>query len=82
MRTITTRDFRNSSASVLDAVEGGETIIISRNGVEIAEVRPLRKRRTFVPIAELMTAVMSRTDADTYATFRADLDLVFGDERL
>jgi prevent-host-death family protein len=82
MRTITTRDFRNASAAVLDAVEGGETVIISRNGVQIAEVRPIAKRRTFVPISELMTAFMSRTDGDSYASFRADLDTVFGDDRL
>jgi prevent-host-death family protein len=82
MRTVTTRDFRNSSAAVLDAVEAGETIVISRNGVNIAEVRPIVKRRTFVPLSEVLAAFQSRPGGDTYAKFRADQDAFFGEDRL
>lgn len=80
MRTVTTRDFRNSSASVLDAAEAGETIIITRNGTEIAEVPPIVKRRTFVPMRELFDAFKSRPGGNSYAAFRADQDEFFGDD--
>lgn len=45
MKTITQREFCNSSAAVMDAVEAGETYHITRNGAEAAELRPLRRRR-------------------------------------
>lgn len=80
MRTISTREFRNSSASVLDAVEAGETILITRNGTEIAEVRPIVKRRTFVPMRELLEAFKSRPGGSSYAEYRANQDEFFGDD--
>ncbi|MGH3910811.1 MAG: type II toxin-antitoxin system Phd/YefM family antitoxin, partial [Pseudonocardiaceae bacterium] len=40
MKTITQREFRNNSAAVMDAVEAGETYHITRNGTEVAELRP------------------------------------------
>jgi prevent-host-death family protein len=80
MRIVTTREFRNSSASVLDAVEAGETIVITRNGAEIAEVRPIVRRRTFVPLSELLHAFKSRPGGGSYAQFRADQDAFFGDD--
>lgn len=45
MKIISQREFRNSSAAVMDAVEGGETYHITRNGIEVAEVRPLPRRK-------------------------------------
>ncbi|MFD8585177.1 type II toxin-antitoxin system Phd/YefM family antitoxin [Streptomyces californicus] len=45
MKTITQREFRNKSAEVMDAVEAGETFHITRNGVEVAELRPLNRKR-------------------------------------
>ncbi len=80
MRVVTTREFRNSSAAVLDAVEAGETIIITRKGVEIAEVRPIVTRRTFVPLSELLAAFKSRPGGGSYAELRADQDRFFGDD--
>lgn len=79
MRSISVREFRNTSAAVLDAVEGGETIIITRNGTEIAEVKPLGRRRTFVPLAELLRAFGNRPGGQGYERFRADQDEFFGD---
>jgi prevent-host-death family protein len=80
MRLVTTREFRNSSASILDAVEAGETIVITRNGTEIAEVRPVHKRRTFVPLGELLAAFKSRPGGVGCERFRADQDQFFGDD--
>ena len=73
-RTITQRELRNDSGAVLREVQSGRTIVVTRNGVPIAELRPVSPRR-FVPrraIAEtLFTA--PRIDIDR---FRADLDAV------
>jgi antitoxin (DNA-binding transcriptional repressor) of toxin-antitoxin stability system len=44
VKVISQREFRNNSA-VMDAVEAGETYHVTRNGVEIAELRPLSHRR-------------------------------------
>ncbi len=45
MKVISQREFRNNSAAVMDAVEAGEVYHVTRNGVEIAEVRPVTRRR-------------------------------------
>jgi prevent-host-death family protein len=73
-RIVTQRELRNQSAAVLREVEAGRTIIVSRNGTPVAELRPIRPRR-FVPRDMLAEAVARapRIDADR---FRADLDAV------
>jgi prevent-host-death family protein len=45
MKVISQREFRNNSAAVMDAVEAGEIYHVTRNGVEIAELRPVTRRR-------------------------------------
>ncbi|QRN80259.1 MAG: type II toxin-antitoxin system prevent-host-death family antitoxin [Nocardiopsis sp. BM-2018] len=45
MKKITQREFRNKAAAVMDAVEAGETFHVTRNGVEVAEVRPIARGR-------------------------------------
>ncbi|MDT0380972.1 PhdYeFM domain-containing protein [Streptomyces sp. DSM 42041] len=45
MKAITQREFRNSSAAVMDAVEARGTYHLTRIGTEVAELRPLRHRR-------------------------------------
>jgi prevent-host-death family protein len=73
-RTITQRELRNQSAAVLREVEAGRTIVVTRNGTPIGELRPVRRRR-FVPRASLADAAARapRIDAER---FRADLDAV------
>jgi prevent-host-death family protein len=73
-RIITQRELRNDSAAVLREVQAGHTLIISRNGVPVAELRPVPPRR-FVPRAVIADAARrtSRVDA---RRFRADLDAV------
>jgi prevent-host-death family protein len=74
MRTITQRELRNDSGGILREVQAGQVIIISRNGVPVAELRPLPPRR-FVPRAVIADAARRapRVDADR---LRADLDAV------
>ncbi|MGH8935407.1 MAG: type II toxin-antitoxin system Phd/YefM family antitoxin, partial [Acidimicrobiia bacterium] len=38
-RVITQRELRNDSAAVLREVQAGQTIIVTRNGVPVAELR-------------------------------------------
>jgi prevent-host-death family protein len=74
IRTITQRELRNQSAEVLREVEAGRTIIVSRNGTPVGELRPIKRRR-FVPRAVIADAagIAARIDA---AQFRADLDAI------
>ena len=71
---ITQRELRNDSSAVLREVQGGETMVITRNGTPVAEIRPLPPRR-FVPKAVVVDA-MRRAPPLDYTTFRADLDAV------
>jgi prevent-host-death family protein len=74
MRTITQRELRNDSGAILREVQAGQVVIISRNGVPVAELRPLPPRR-FVTRAVIADAARRapRVDADR---LRADLDAV------
>ena len=78
MKVITQREFRNQSAAVMDAVEAGETYHITRNGTEVAELRPLTKRRRLTA-AELVARHrrLPRVDA---ARLRREADEIFGGE--
>jgi prevent-host-death family protein len=78
-RTITQRELRNQSAAVLREVEAGRTIVVTRNGTPVAELRPIRPRR-FVPRATLSDAAARAPRIDA-GRFRADLDAVM-DQRI
>lgn len=56
------------------AVEAGESFIVTRNGVPLAELTPL-KRRTFVPREELIRSAASLGHIDA-KQFRADVDAI------
>jgi prevent-host-death family protein len=71
-REITQRELRNDSGSILRAVEGGATFVVTRNGTPVAELHPLR-RRTFVPTAQVMAMFAHDTAIDPERFF-ADLD--------
>lgn len=73
-RTISQRELRNDSAAVLREVQAGQTIIVTRNGVPVAELRPIQPRR-FVPRAVLAEAAARAPSIDVQR-FRADMDAV------
>lgn len=77
MEIISQREFRNNSARVMDAVEAGETFHVTRNGVEIAELRPI-PRRNRLTAAELVERHRRLPQVD-YATMRRDADEFFGE---
>ncbi|WP_405899268.1 type II toxin-antitoxin system prevent-host-death family antitoxin [Streptomyces sp. NBC_00727] len=76
MRTITQREFRNSSADVMDAVEAGEVFHITRNGIEVAELRPLTRKRR-LSAEELVTRHRRLPRVDS-ALMRQEADEFFG----
>jgi prevent-host-death family protein len=78
VKTITQREFRNNSAAVMDAVEAGETYHITRNGTEVAELRPLRRRRR-LSAEELVARHRSLPRVD-HAEMRREADEFFGAE--
>jgi prevent-host-death family protein len=43
MKTVTVRELRNNGAAVLDRVARGEELIVTRDGAEVAELRPRRR---------------------------------------
>lgn len=71
-RTITQRELRNDSAAVLRAVQAGQTMIVTRNGTPVAELRPVSPRQ-FVPQTVIAEA-SSRAPRIDAKRFRADLD--------
>jgi prevent-host-death family protein len=78
VKVISQREFRNNSAAVMDAVEAGEVYHVTRNGVEIAEVRPLTRRRRLTA-DELVERHrrLPRVDRDR---MRDEADELFGTE--
>ncbi|MGH3675576.1 MAG: type II toxin-antitoxin system Phd/YefM family antitoxin [Mycobacterium sp.] len=44
MRSVTVRELRNKGGEVLERVEHGERVIVTRDGRAIAELRPLPRR--------------------------------------
>ncbi|MGR0221323.1 type II toxin-antitoxin system Phd/YefM family antitoxin [Agromyces sp. ZXT2-6] len=72
---ISQRDLRMRSREIMDAVERGESFTVTRDGREIGELIPMRKRRSFVARSEF--AAMSRTaPAIDLERFRADQDAI------
>ena len=73
-RTIPQRELRNDNARVIEAVAAGESFVVTRNGVPVAELRPIQRiHRSFVPKAELMALAAAGSHVDR-EQFRADLD--------
>jgi prevent-host-death family protein len=80
VKTITQREFRNNSAAVMDAVEAGETYVVTRNGVEVAEVRPIGRRRRLT--AEELIEKCRRLPRVDHAQMVREADELFGDDRV
>ncbi|WP_280370034.1 type II toxin-antitoxin system Phd/YefM family antitoxin [Nocardia wallacei] len=71
---ITQRDLRNRSKEIMDAVQHGQSFTVTRDGHEIGELIPLRRKRRFVTREEF--AAMSRNAPSIdLTTFRADQDI-------
>jgi prevent-host-death family protein len=73
-REITQRELRNDSGEIMRDLDRGESFIVTRNGVPVGELTPLRRRR-FV-IAEAAVGAFADAPVIDPARFRADLDRV------
>jgi prevent-host-death family protein len=74
VRQISQRELRNDSAAILRDVQAGQTITVTRNGMPVAELRPVARRR-FVPRAVIAEAARRAPRVDM-ARLRAHLDAV------
>lgn len=71
MNSVSVRDLRNNGGEVLDRVARGEPVTVTRDGVEVAELRP-RVRRS-PATAELIARRRHLPVVDPYQ-LRQDLD--------
>jgi antitoxin (DNA-binding transcriptional repressor) of toxin-antitoxin stability system len=71
-REITQRELRNDSGQIMRELDRGESFVVTRNGVPVGELHPLR-RRSFVPSARAVEAFAAPPPLDP-ARFRADVD--------
>jgi prevent-host-death family protein len=71
-RTITQRELRNDSGRIMRAVDRGRSFVITRNGVPVGELIPLRQR-LFVT-AEAAVAAFAGAPRVDLARLRTDLD--------
>lgn len=73
-REITQRELRNDSGEIMRKLDEGETFIVTRNGVPVGELTPLRRHR-FVA-AEAAVSIFRTAPAVDGRRFRSDLDQV------
>jgi prevent-host-death family protein len=78
MGLVTIRELRNHGGDVVDRVERGETVTITRSGKPVAELRPVRKQGL---TAEELLARCRRLPAVDPSALHADIDAVL-DSRL
>jgi antitoxin (DNA-binding transcriptional repressor) of toxin-antitoxin stability system len=79
-RMITEDELSTENDALLDAVERGESFIVTRDGRAIAELGPIMRRlRRGVPTVEIQ-AEFARLPPMDYASLRADIDEFFGDD--
>lgn len=61
MTTAASRDLRNHTADVLRQVSDGTHVIVTVNGVPVAEISPVRStRKTFLSKAEVVELMLRR----------------------
>jgi antitoxin (DNA-binding transcriptional repressor) of toxin-antitoxin stability system len=73
-RDITQRQLRNESGEIMRGLDRGESFVVTRNGVPVGELSPLRRHR-FVD-ADATIAIFRGAPAVDLARLRADLDSV------
>jgi prevent-host-death family protein len=73
-REITQRELRNESGEIMRGLDRGEEYLVTRNGVPVGELVPVRRRR-FVDSA-VVAALFSGAPPLDGARLRADLDAV------
>ena len=67
------RELRNQGGQVLDRVERGETLCVTKDGDPVAELRPIRRRS--LPPEELIARAKRRPKVDP-ERLRHDIDAI------
>ncbi|HET7486722.1 MAG TPA: type II toxin-antitoxin system prevent-host-death family antitoxin [Acidimicrobiales bacterium] len=75
MAEVASRDLRNSTRSLLDRVESGESLTITIDGRPVAVLVPVGRRPRWVPRNEFVSVLTSQADA----SLTADLDDLAGE---
>jgi prevent-host-death family protein len=73
MEIVSVRDLRNHGGEVLTRVAQGQAVIVTRDGAEVAELRPLRRRAPATIELIARRAALPVVDVDR---LRHDLDAV------
>ena len=71
VKQISQRQLRNESGEIMRALDRGERFVVTRNGVPVGELRPVR--RQFVP-AEALVAAFKGSPPLAPRRFRRDVD--------
>lgn len=69
---ITQRELRNNSGDIMRRLDEGEAFVVTRNGVPVGELAPLRRRR--VVSGPALAAAFRDAPRIDHTSFRADLD--------
>jgi antitoxin (DNA-binding transcriptional repressor) of toxin-antitoxin stability system len=77
-REITQRQLRNDSGDIMRELDQGKTFVVTRNGVPVGELAPLRRHR-FVSADAAVAMFQNAPDIDL-SRLRADLDRVASQE--
>ena len=72
IKDLTQRELRNDSGEIMRALDAGESFRVTRNGVPVGELRPVRRRR-FVSRDAALTAFATAAAIDG-DQFRRDVD--------
>lgn len=75
---ISQRELRNDSGRIMRALDEGKSFVVSRNGIPVGELRPLRRPR-FVSSA-VAVELFHDAPALDYARLRDDLDRAIAQE--
>jgi antitoxin (DNA-binding transcriptional repressor) of toxin-antitoxin stability system len=73
-REISQRELRNDSGEIMRGLDRGESYLVTRNGVAVGELIPLRRRR-FVPVEAAAAAFKDAPRID-FNRLRSELDLM------
>jgi prevent-host-death family protein len=71
-REITQRELRNDSGEIMRALDQGEAFVVTRNGVPVGELIPVRRHR-FVAATAAITALAGAPRIDP-RRFREEVD--------
>ena len=77
-RRITQRELRNDSGRIMRALDQGKAFLVTRNGVPVGELNPLRQR-VFVP-SDAALAAFAGAPRIARGRFRKDVDAVINQD--